>query len=468
MPRNSQGLYTLPAGNPVVPNTLIESVWANSTMDDIAVALTASLPRDGSAPMTGDLTLAAGGPQTSRSAVSRAYVDSFLAYSTGMPVGAISAYGGASAPGGWLKCDGAAVSRTTYADLFAAIGTIYGAGDASTTFNVPDLRDEFIRGKSAARALGSKQAASFASHTHTANDPGHFHTLNDPGHTHTAFQDAHGHVLHDPGHTHSQTVSGTPGSGFGYGSGNLANASTGVSGTNISIDNAQPSVTVGATTTGAAIGATVTGIAIGGTGGAETVPQNIALDYYIKAINDSTSGGGGGGTGTLTGVTSSDTNMIAIDNTDPAVPLLDIQANVAEGIPKLDASGKVAVAQLPNVALLSVANTFTARQQFDNGVTENYEAIAASNIDCSLASVFSRTISGATTLTVSNPAASGSVSSFILELTNGGMNVTWWAGIKWAGGTAPTLTTTGLDVLGFYTHDGGTTWRGTMMSKDSK
>jgi len=357
MPRNSQGLYTLPAGNPVVPNTLIESNWANSTMDDIAVALTASLPRDGSAPMTGPLTLSADAPTAPRHAVSKSYVEQFLAYSTGMPVGAISAYGGASAPGGWLKCDGAAVSRTTYADLFAAIGTIYGAGDASTTFNVPDLRDEFIRGKSAARALGSKQAASFASHTHTANDPGHFHTLNDPGHTHTAFQDAHGHVLHDPGHTHSQTVSGTPGSGFGYGSGNLANASTGVSGTNISIDNAQPSVTVGATTTGAAIGATVTGIAIGGTGGAETVPQNIALDYYIKAINDSTSGGGGGGTGTLTGVTSSDTNMIAIDNTDPAVPLLDIQANVAFGIPQLDVNGQVPLAQMP--ASLSIRESVT-------------------------------------------------------------------------------------------------------------
>jgi len=160
--------------------------------------------------------------------------------------------------------------------------------------------------------------------------------------------------------------------------------------------------------------------------------------------------------------------MIAIDNTNPAVPLLDIQSNVAEGVPKLDASGKVAVAQLPDVALLSTANTFTARQQFDGGVTEKYAAVAASNIDCSLASVFSRTISGATTFTVSNVAASGNVSSFILELTNPGTNVTWWAGVKWASGVAPTLTTTGLDVLGFYTHDGGTTWRGTMMSKDSK
>ena len=64
MPRNSQGLYTLPAGNPVVPNTLIEANWANPTMDDIAAALTGSLPRDGSAPMTGPLTLSSGLPIT--------------------------------------------------------------------------------------------------------------------------------------------------------------------------------------------------------------------------------------------------------------------------------------------------------------------------------------------------------------------------------------------------------------------
>lgn len=49
-------------------------------------------------------------------------------------------------PSGWLSCDGSAVSRTTYADLFAALGTIYGVGDGSTTFNLPDLRGEFIRG----------------------------------------------------------------------------------------------------------------------------------------------------------------------------------------------------------------------------------------------------------------------------------------------------------------------------------
>jgi microcystin-dependent protein len=63
------------------------------------------------------------------------------------PAGAIIAYGGASAPAGWLLCYGQAVSRTTYAALFAAISTSYGAGDSSTTFNVPDLRGRVGLGK---------------------------------------------------------------------------------------------------------------------------------------------------------------------------------------------------------------------------------------------------------------------------------------------------------------------------------
>ena len=103
MPRNSQGLYTLPAGNPVVPNTLIEANWANPTMDDIAAALTGSLPRDGSAPMTGPLTLASGMPTAPRHATSKAYVDQFLAYASGLPIGAVVAYAGSAVPRGLLR-----------------------------------------------------------------------------------------------------------------------------------------------------------------------------------------------------------------------------------------------------------------------------------------------------------------------------------------------------------------------------
>lgn len=89
-----------------------------------------------------------------------------------VPVGVVLHTAASSAPDGWLLCNGAAVSRATYTDLFAAIGTAYGAGNGSTTFNVPDLRGEFIRGADGGRgvdtgrAIGSAQASSMAAHTH--------------------------------------------------------------------------------------------------------------------------------------------------------------------------------------------------------------------------------------------------------------------------------------------------------------
>lgn len=63
-----------------------------------------------------------------------------------VPAGVVAEYGGVNAPAGWLLCQGQAVSRTDYADLFAAIGTKYGEGDGSTTFNLPDARDAFPQG----------------------------------------------------------------------------------------------------------------------------------------------------------------------------------------------------------------------------------------------------------------------------------------------------------------------------------
>ncbi len=64
----------------------------------------------------------------------------------GTPAGIVSDFAGATIPDGWLLCYGQAVSRTTYADLFSAIGTLYGAGDGSTTFNVPDYRGLVLAG----------------------------------------------------------------------------------------------------------------------------------------------------------------------------------------------------------------------------------------------------------------------------------------------------------------------------------
>jgi len=81
-----------------------------------------------------------------------------------VPAGTVIPYGSTSAPYGYIKCNGAAISRTVYADLFAAIGTNFGGGDGSTTFNVPDLRGEFIRGWDDGRGIDSGRSfASFQS-----------------------------------------------------------------------------------------------------------------------------------------------------------------------------------------------------------------------------------------------------------------------------------------------------------------
>ena len=102
-------------------------------------------------------------------------------------------------------------------------------------------------------------------------------------------------------------------------------------------------------------------------------------------------------------------------------------------------------------------------------IRETKVAMDANNIDLATGNLFTKTISGVTTLTISNALASGNVNSFVLELTNGGSAViTWFSGVKWAGGIAPTLTTSGKDILGFYSHDGGTTWNILGVNKDVK
>jgi len=73
----------------------------------------------------------------------------------GVPVGSIMPYGGASAPIGWLLCQGQAVNRATYSSLFAILGTAYGAGDGSTTFNLPNLQIRFPLGSGSGYALGA-------------------------------------------------------------------------------------------------------------------------------------------------------------------------------------------------------------------------------------------------------------------------------------------------------------------------
>jgi len=90
------------------------------------------------------------------------------------PLGAMTLFAGATAPTGWLICDGSAISRSTYADLFAIVSTTYGAGDTTTTFNIPDLRDKFAIGKSGSKALGSTGGSTTIAEV---NLPSHVHSL---------------------------------------------------------------------------------------------------------------------------------------------------------------------------------------------------------------------------------------------------------------------------------------------------
>lgn len=117
---------------------------------------------------------------------------------------------------GWVICDGRPLSRTLYAGLFAVLGTTWGAGDGSTTFNIPDLRGRSLFGadgganRLTSASIGVSAVAGVTgghqllqSHGHTVTDPGHGHGLVDPGHTHTIGDPGHSHTVIDPGHSHT-------------------------------------------------------------------------------------------------------------------------------------------------------------------------------------------------------------------------------------------------------------------------
>jgi hypothetical protein len=100
---------------------------------------------------------------------------------------------------------------------------------------------------------------------------------------------------------------------------------------------------------------------------------------------------------------------------------------------------------------------------------ETKAAMAAHDVDLTLGNVQTYTLSGNQTLTFSNPPASGSAGSFTLIVTNGASaTLTWPTSVDWAGGTAPTLTASGIDILTFTTIDGGTIWYGFLAGADMK
>lgn len=140
----------------------------------------------------------------------------------GNPTGTILDFGGTSAPTGYLLCDGSAVSRSTYVNLFNVIGTTFGAGDTTTTFNLPDGRGYTLVGKTTAGTfvtLGSTVGAE----THSQTQSAHSHTVN--SHTHTI---AHRHP--SPVSARSVLVvenARTDGAGWPFGTATIASSQVG-------------------------------------------------------------------------------------------------------------------------------------------------------------------------------------------------------------------------------------------------
>ena len=138
-----------------------------------------------------------------------------------IPAGTMILFGGTSTPSGWFWCDGSAYSRTTYAALFAAIGTTWGVGDGSTTFNVPDLRGRAPIGVGQGSGLTNRTLGS------KLGEEGHANTLAENGtHTHTGGLHAHTGGLHShTGGAHTHGVPSTTGTSVGYGRAQATNNS---------------------------------------------------------------------------------------------------------------------------------------------------------------------------------------------------------------------------------------------------
>lgn len=189
--------------NDALANIKIRADRHDQEDDNFASGLSSVITKDGQTqpvadlPLNGHKLVNLGAPTLPTDAATKGYVDANV--KPAIDVGAIQLFAQSTPPPGWLKANGAAVPRATYSALFAAIGTIYGSGDGTTTFNLPDLRGEFIRiwddarGVDTGRAFGSAQGANVEAHTHTASP-----------HTHTASSGTE-----SVGHTHTVSVAGS-------------------------------------------------------------------------------------------------------------------------------------------------------------------------------------------------------------------------------------------------------------------
>lgn len=176
---------------------------------------------------------------------------SFTALPQAVPTGSVHMMAGNNVPSGYLKCNGQYVSKTTYAALYAIIGSTY--NQTATTFQLPDLRGEFVRGwddgrgVDSGRSFGSSQSGQNAQHNHTATATS-TSTVTDPGH------------LHQVAYSNSDS-----------GDGVIEESGTGLSGY-------EPTETA---TTGITV-STSTSVSVANSGGSEARPRNVAMMYVIK------------------------------------------------------------------------------------------------------------------------------------------------------------------------------------------
>jgi microcystin-dependent protein len=191
------------------------------------------------------------------------------------PSAAVLRYAGSTEPAGWLLCNGQAVSKSTYANLYTIIGGTY--GETSTTFNVPDYRNRIGMGAGSTVPLGGTAGATTATLS-IANLPAHSHGVTDPGHSHAVDDPGHAHTVDDPGHTHStgQPV-GAVDSGTGTDTTSATSGTTGSSTTGVTVESA---------TTGLEVNDGTTGIEIQDTGSGQSfsiVPPVVGVNWIIKA-----------------------------------------------------------------------------------------------------------------------------------------------------------------------------------------
>ena len=178
----------------------------------------------------------------------------------GVPVGSVFNLATTTVPTGFLECNGAAISRSTYASLFATISTTWGSGDGSSTFNLPDLRGQFVRGWD--NSAGVDSGRSFAS-SQSDQNKSHNHSITDSGHFHHSFRSGNS---GESRLNSTLTSSNFPASGTG--AGNLNEAY------NIVSKSDEPDV--GRTSS------ETTGITISNDGSTEVRVKNYALMYVIK------------------------------------------------------------------------------------------------------------------------------------------------------------------------------------------